>query len=679
MRKIEIGNMSRPMVHEKRELLITSVLIDRGAPGFRFSRVAAEQMDTEAIADQLAHSSVFAKIKDILLNPDALIERAESFLPSKNGFLKTKTHWFVTETLVKEVAKGYSSESMVQVSVLSQILIELFGSLGMIAESREMYVVTHRDNLFPTLSTLEHEIRKNIIRDALEKVKFKIPMSNNRSEVSVGALSALLSPILIEFSNNLNMVDKALLEFQDSIMLVRAYITGDSEIFQSAAERDILNDEHLKVLSHNFTIANLALVQVPRRPTRSLPFWEGLLARTKSLLGAMDRFKWERAEQVRSLFSHTTVRDAKGRLAGCIIRKNVKETMQVQAVYPVNIGREMNVVTNRSSAVGEVLNRSLVELDNTLQGSFISDQLWSILSNVVGSTGTPMGINIDLTEEELLHYAVATTGRISIARYTHEDVESSGLLFVLDAAGLSYFPASEQLDSRYVTFEPMEAILVSAPDGYVGTGVIDTKSRELPGQMMNQIFLHHSSDKSLFMGSLDRSMTVKAKFRAKVLSAETNLLNLYGLASLSGTRFVTSHSPRALLSSVVETLKYLYTLPKNKQTWDQVEGLNDAALRRIVAQVIDNIFGPMHKSRAIRELAIALFDQVTQNASPEDQKLTRNSLEKAYTNFELRLEAMRQVLVRTDLMSLDDADFLLSVYREEGMLDQYAITTFKEY
>lgn len=672
-----LGNHKRPIVKTRRPIAVSSVLIDRGAPGYRTSIMASSKMDVESVASQLARDEVFRSIQDTLLDPASLIAKAEAFLPSKQGVIKTKTTWFTSESIVKDVAEGMKGDPVVKVSLLAQVLIELFGSLGMVSESRTMRIVQYRDSLFPTLPTLLVEMRKMVIAQALDKLKFSIPAAANRSEISVGALASILSPILIDFSNDLNMADKIENEFIDSLYLIRAYLTQDMSIFESSAEKDILNDENLKIMAHNYSLASLAIKQGPNRPRRALPFWEGLLARTKANLSALDRFKWERADVVKNYFSHDTVRDGKGRLSGVIAYKNNKFDGAMQAVYPIKIGRQMTVLNGRAEILGDVISRATTPLGEVASGDFLANQIWSIISNIVGHTGQPMSCSLGMNAEELDHYAATLCTHVSIATVVVDEVEMVDFIYEIDAAGLAYFPSVSQIDAKYITLNAREAILLSAPDGHHGTGVLEPKSSKLPADMMGDIFLHEESDSSIFTDPIDRNLPISIQFRNKRFTTDANLLSAYGLSSLSGTRFVVQQELSKQLASFMEIVRGLYNTPQLSPEWDEQLDLNVSMLRKIIVQIVDNVFGAVHQTHAVRELADTLFHEITANADAKDRAAVRNAIEKSRTNMELRLEATKMMLVRSGLLELKDADFILELYRDGGMMDNYAISTYK--
>lgn len=678
MRKV--GNAVRPLVRSKKPMMVSSVLVDRGAPGYRTSIITSDQIDVESVADVLARSDIFDSIRTTIQNADELVRLTDSFVPSKNGQLKTGVHWWMPESITRSLLEELEGESVVKAALLSQILISLFGQLGMVNKGRNIRVINYRESLFPTLDQLRHELRKQAIMRALEKLKTKLPSAANRKEVSVSALSAMISPILLEFSDDLLQAELIESKLEDSLYLIRIYLTQSTDLLQSADEQDIVNDSNLQMLAHNYTLASIAIAQAPRRPRRAFPLWEKNLAEVKAALGSMDRYKWERAEAVRDLFSHKTVYDGKGRLCGVIVFKNMSINVGPQVVYPLalEMSGELSVFSRRSEVVADVLARGVEPLSATLSSDFLSEQMWSVISNVAGAAGEPIAYALNMTSEEVEHYAATLCGMVQIGHTVIQDIESVHILFEVDAVGVPYFPLRQKFDSNYLTLDPFEAILLKEKDGRLGSGKIVPGESGIPKDMLGDIFLMRGDDKSILTDNLNRTLKVGIQVDKKKVHAQVDFLEAMGFKNMNGSRVVRQPEIEKQLKSFVSFIREMYSQTDIPSDWGEAGlDLNATALRRIVAQIVDNVLAPLHTSYAVRELAVMLKHYVTQDLPAADHARIRGAMDQAMTDMELRLEATKFFLTRVGYLELDDAQYLIDLYQSEGLVNNYALTTYK--
>lgn len=645
--------------------MVTDVLIDNRAIGYRANAVGGREASFEPIAELIVTHNLEMELASALMDGELMVSVFAALFPKKESLKITASQGMITMPMIVSKFRGALPGDGAAKTALSQILAELFANsirhLSLVLPFDGLVELSAHDSLFPTADVIMNAARVKRITDVLESMRLD-PEIGRVKTLSAAALYSALQPMFVRAGRLLLQTIDQDQQLQDTLLLLRDFVTNNPEM-----PKFLVNNDDLRNLATNLTFVLAALSQ----PSRELFLPEHALKTAISesalRLRELKRFSVKHISELKQWYVHYCIYDNPGqRVVGLLFGRNLalENRPQVTIFNQVDSANSPMWTQTPFPAAENRIEPLLVQLFNTelkCQGmAALAAGVATYLSpdreapaNVIYCNGA--------TDIELLHYAAALCGRVLLSKSQSVDYTGWGLYFMNEDTELNYDTQSLLLGTRVLSADPAEAVIHSGFRENLGDGAVPSRIQAIPDTSRHQLLL---SNPNTFTVGLGNPIDIKINLDDVTLSASTSLSDLLYLPKQVRLSLTKNLATASVLRAYFDVMLALAARAAEDSTGDI------ARLR--AATALSNLILSVGASPAGRAMTRTVLVKLIKSVEAVDREKVRGKLRHAVIAYKIAAITGANILVAMDLIDAEQSHAAIDLIQTTG-LEQFMV------
>jgi hypothetical protein len=526
--------------------------------------------------------------------------------PGRDGIVHPKTKVFTPSLLAVQLEKSIDAQDPSKSRAVAMIMAEILSS-GLadleVALPESGYIdLEVRTNPIPTYQDLEAEILRQAILGALERVTLTVE-KRKVTRITLTVLEQILTPVLLELGRELRKVREKIVYFKDTIEYARRSLVATLDPKARDLATRISDNENIQFLTSNFTLANIALNAPSVTPVTADFELPRAFEATVLALRSSSRYRVKSLREFADSMGHVVVENHLGVPRALVVYKDLKTDVRSQVTEFLTVpslGQNIFVQVP-IPALERYLDRALSDTFNGINTSSVRERLVTAISLVVEQLEVPHVISLNITPDEIMHYAVSTCERVILCRGAKGKYHFQ---LATDISRKGYLTESPTYNGLMHASDPAEYLLVR--EDKEAQASIDIGMQTIPDEYRQKYI---STPLARITSNFTKNDTLKLDIGGQQIECEANFEEMFGVQFAQNVKVTVQPAARAIVSGAFLALEWAESIMK-PAVEDEGVMFNDATRKQMMGAMMLDMIRPIYDTPAAAELTRSVIDRV---------------------------------------------------------------------